>query len=76
MYQLSDLDPKLRSVELTVEDIDKLVTAYKYLLEKYPDIGMYEYRASRRIVPLSNTKDLQVIDYVEDVNVEDSQTIT
>ncbi|XP_034194215.1 mitochondrial transcription factor B1 [Osmia lignaria lignaria] len=75
MYKLSDLDPQLRSVQLTVEDIDKLVTAYKYLLEKYPDIRMYEYRASRRIVSLSKMKDLKVIDYVEDINVEDTQAI-
>lgn len=62
MYKLSDLDPQTRPMQLTVEDIDKLVSAYKYLLEKHPEISFYEYRASRRIVSLSNTKDIEVVE--------------
>ncbi|XP_076751800.1 mitochondrial transcription factor B1 [Xylocopa sonorina] len=62
MFKLSDLNPHRRPVELTVEDIDKLVSAYKYLLELHPDVGMYEYRASRRIVSLRKLKDLEVIE--------------
>ncbi|XP_003706058.1 mitochondrial transcription factor B1 [Megachile rotundata] len=65
MYELSNLEPKLRPTQLTVEDIDKLVTAYKYLLEKHPEIRSYEYRSSQRIVPLSKTADLQVEDCME-----------
>lgn len=49
-------------MQLTVEDIDKLVSAYKYLLEKHPEISFYEYRASRRIVSLSDTKDIEVVE--------------
>lgn len=62
MYKLSDLDPQTRPMQLTVEDIDKLVSAYKYLLEKHPEINFYEYRASRRIVSLSDTKDIEVVE--------------
>jgi len=65
MYKLSDLDPKLRAFQLTVHDIDRLATAYKYLVEKHPEIGLYEYRASRHLLPLSNTRDIVVEDYVE-----------
>lgn len=62
VYKLSDLDPQTRPMQLTVEDIDKLVSAYKYLLEKHPEIRCYEYRASRRIVSLSATKDIEVVE--------------
>lgn len=62
MYKLSDLDPQTRPMKLTVENIDKLVSAYKYLLEKHPEIRCYEYRASRRIVSLSDTKDIEVVE--------------
>lgn len=65
MYKLSDLDPKLRAFQLTVHDIDRLATAYKYLVEKHPEIGLYEYRASRHLLPSSNTRDIVVEDYVE-----------
>ncbi|XP_072753675.1 mitochondrial transcription factor B1 [Anoplolepis gracilipes] len=65
MYKLSDLDPTLRPTQLTVSDIDRLTTAYKYLVEKHPEIGLYEYRASRHLLPLSNTKDVVVEDYTE-----------
>lgn len=65
MYKLSDLEPTLRPTQLTVHDIDRLATAYKYLVEKHPEIGRYEYRASRHLLPLSNTKDVVVQDYTE-----------
>lgn len=65
MYKLSDLDPKLRAFQLTVHDIDRLATAYKYLVEKHPEIGLYEYQASRHLLPLSNTRDIVVEDYVK-----------
>ncbi|XP_076280611.1 mitochondrial transcription factor B1 [Lasioglossum baleicum] len=60
MYKLSDIDPHTRPMKLTVEDIDRLVSAYKYLLEKHPEIGLYEYRASRRIIGESNTKNVEI----------------
>ncbi|XP_050460648.1 dimethyladenosine transferase 1, mitochondrial [Cataglyphis hispanica] len=65
MYKLSDLEPTLRPTQLTVNDIDRLATAYKYLVEKHPEIGVYEYRASRHLLPLKNTKDVVVQDYTE-----------
>lgn len=64
MYKLSDLNPQTRPVELTIENIDNLISAYKYLLEKHPDIKLYDYRASRRIVSLSYSKDLEIIECV------------
>ncbi|KAF3429294.1 hypothetical protein E2986_02693 [Frieseomelitta varia] len=62
MYKLADLDPQRRPMTLTVEDIDSLVSAYKYLLEKYPNLKFYEYRTSRHIVSLSQTKNIEVIE--------------
>lgn len=55
MFKLSDLDPNMRPTEFTVEDVDRLTTAYKYLVEKHPEIELYNYRASRRFLGLSNT---------------------
>lgn len=65
MYKLADLNPQTRPVELTIEDIDNLITAYKYLLEKHPDIEFYDYRASRRIVSLSYSKDIEIVECVD-----------
>ncbi|XP_017887786.1 dimethyladenosine transferase 1, mitochondrial [Ceratina calcarata] len=62
MYKLSDLDPHLRPVQLTVEDVDKLVSAYKYLLEKHPDIEFYDYRSSRRIISQRHAKNIEIVD--------------
>lgn len=65
MYKLADLNPQTRPVELTIEDIDNLITAYKYLLEKHPDIEFYDYRASRRIVSLSYSKDIEIVECID-----------
>lgn len=65
MYKLADLDPTLRSWQLTVEDIDKLATAYKYLEEKHPELEFFEYRTSRHLLPLKYTKDVVVQDCAE-----------
>lgn len=61
MYKLSDIDPKTRPMQLTMEEVDRLVTSYKYLIEKHPEIELYEYRASRHLLPMSQTKQLQVL---------------
>jgi len=64
-YKLADLEPTLRPTQLTIEDINKLATAYKYLLEKHPELKLYKYRTSRHLLPLSNTKDIIVQDCAE-----------
>ncbi|EFN89152.1 Dimethyladenosine transferase 1, mitochondrial [Harpegnathos saltator] len=64
MYKLSDLDPTIRPTQLTVNDIDRLATAYKYLLEKHPELEMYNYRASRHLLPQFNTQNVVVEDKV------------
>ncbi|XP_043252762.1 dimethyladenosine transferase 1, mitochondrial [Colletes gigas] len=60
MFKLSDIDPKTRPMALTVQNIDRLVTAYKYLIGKHPEIEFYEYRASRRILSMSQATDIQI----------------
>lgn len=65
MCKLADLDPTLRPMQLTVMDVDRLATAYKYLLEKHPELELYKYRSSRHLLPLTNTKDVDVQDYPE-----------
>ncbi|KAI4504279.1 hypothetical protein M0802_000750 [Mischocyttarus mexicanus] len=56
VYKLSDLNPMTRPMELTVEDIDKIATAYKYILEKHPEINLYNYRKSHKILSQKYTK--------------------
>ncbi|XP_076245481.1 mitochondrial transcription factor B1 [Calliopsis andreniformis] len=63
MFKLSDLDPQRRPMSLTVEDVDKLTSAYKYLLEKHPEIGLYDYRASKRLLSLNKAKDIEITSY-------------
>jgi len=67
MCKLADLDPTLRPMELTVMDIDRLATAYKYLLEKHPELELYEYRTSRHLLPVTNTKNIEIQDCAETV---------
>ncbi|KAG7199179.1 hypothetical protein KM043_018055 [Ampulex compressa] len=64
MYKLTDLDPTMKPTSFTVEDIDKLTTAYKYLVEKHPEIAKYNYRASRKVLSMSETKDIEVTDSI------------
>ncbi|XP_012223187.1 mitochondrial dimethyladenosine transferase 1 [Linepithema humile] len=65
MYKLSDLDPTMRPTQFTVEDVDRLTTAYKYLTEKHPEINLYNYRSSRHLLPLSNTTDVVIQECTE-----------
>lgn len=65
IYKLSDLNPQTRPVELTIENINNLISAYKYLLEKHPDIKLYDYRTSRRIVSLSDSRNLEIVECVD-----------
>jgi hypothetical protein len=65
MYKLTDLNPMKRPMQFTVEDVDKMVTAYKYLVEKHPEIALYDYRASRHLLPLSKSRDISLEDYTE-----------
>ncbi|KAH0946979.1 hypothetical protein HN011_004531 [Eciton burchellii] len=65
MYKLTDLDPMKRPMQFTVEDVDKMVTAYKYLVEKHPEIALYDYRASRHLLPLSKSRDISLEDCTE-----------
>lgn len=65
VYKLSDLDPKIRPTQLTVEDIDKITTAYKYLMEKHPEISSYDHRVSKRILNRKYTKILSLNEFTE-----------
>lgn len=60
MFRLCDLQPDIISTELSVEDIDKLCTAYKYLCDKHPEIINYNYRASRKLLSTKMIKDVHV----------------
>jgi len=66
MFKLSDVDPRMRPRELTVEDVHRLCSAYKYLLEKHPNIRDYNYRAAKRIVSTKLTRNITVEDLDED----------
>jgi len=67
MYKLADLDPTLKSTQLVIEDIDRLATAYKYLVEKHPELELYKYRTSRHLLPMTNTKNVVVQDCTEEM---------
>ncbi|KAL6267470.1 hypothetical protein P5V15_000546 [Pogonomyrmex californicus] len=74
MFKLADLDPTIRAMQLTVTDIDRLASAYKYLLEKHPELELYNYRASKHLLPLKNTKDVVVEDYTEMMEESNTQS--
>lgn len=65
VFKLSDLDPQTRPTDFTIEEIDRIVTAYKYLIEKNPNIASYEYRGSSRLLKNRYTKITSICDYIE-----------
>ena len=60
MFRLCDLQPDMISTQLAVDDIDKLCSAYLYLCEKHPEIMTYNYRASRKVLPLNMTQNVEL----------------
>lgn len=63
--KLADLDPMKRPMHLTITEINKIASAYKYLIEKNPEIASYVYRSSQRILQPKYTKIMSVSDYIE-----------
>lgn len=60
MFRLCDLDPQVKSIHHSVEEIDRLCTAYKYICEKHPEIVNYNFRGSNKILPATMTRNLKV----------------
>lgn len=67
MFKLADLDPKMRPMQFEIEDIDRLCTAYKYLIDKHPGIEEYDYRDSRKVIAKCHTKHIRISE------IEDSE---
>lgn len=65
MCKISDVDPQARPYELSVEDVHRLCSAYKYLLEKHPEIRGYEYRASKKIISRKYLRSVEVAEMDE-----------
>lgn len=63
MFKLVDLDPTIKPYELTVEDMSRLCTAYKYILKNHPEINSYNFRASRKLLPPSQTINVRIQSY-------------
>ncbi|XP_043284253.1 dimethyladenosine transferase 1, mitochondrial [Venturia canescens] len=69
MFKIADVDPQARPYELSVEDIHRLCSSYKYLREKHPSISDYEYRASKKIMSRKYLQNVEVVefdDYADD----------
>jgi hypothetical protein len=66
MLKLADVDPKTQAFNLTIEDINRLASAYKYLCEKHQAVVTYDHRASRKILSKKLTKLVSVNNYMED----------
>lgn len=69
MFEMANLPPTIRPMQLQVKDIDKLATAYKFLLDKYPELRLYEYRTSRRILQGLSYKHLQIEECQDEVSL-------
>lgn len=66
MFKLSDLDPTMKPTQFSVEDVDKLCTAYKYLMESHPGLESYNYRASKKVLGKNQAVSIQVTDIDDD----------
>ncbi|XP_011496010.1 PREDICTED: dimethyladenosine transferase 1, mitochondrial [Ceratosolen solmsi marchali] len=66
MFKLADVDPKTPAFNLTVEDINRLASAYKYLCIKHQKLITYDYRACRKILSKKLTKLVSVTNHMED----------
>lgn len=47
-FIIADLDPTLRSFQLSVEECCRLAEAYSVILTEYPEIEHFNYRASKK----------------------------
>lgn len=63
LFKLADLDPTTRPCHFSIAQVNKLASAYEYLLERNPELSSYNYRASRTVLSSKFTKDIQVEDY-------------
>lgn len=68
MFKLADLCPQTRAFQFTVEEIHRLCSAYKYLIEKHPEIANYNYRSSSKVLPKSQTICVKVAEHTDEMN--------
>ncbi|KAJ8683666.1 hypothetical protein QAD02_019458 [Eretmocerus hayati] len=61
--KLADVDPLARPFNLSVEEIDRLASAYKYICEKHPEVKHYNYRASRKVLSRKMTRGVVIENY-------------
>ncbi|KAG8034858.1 hypothetical protein G9C98_007934 [Cotesia typhae] len=54
---------------LTVEEIHRLCSAYKYIIEKHPEVKDYNYRASKKVVASSLTKSVYIRELKEEEEI-------
>lgn len=66
MFKLTSINPEAKPYHLSVEEVDRLVTAYTYLVEKYPEVIDYEYRASRKLLPSRAISEISITENVEE----------
>ncbi|XP_074112242.1 mitochondrial transcription factor B1 [Cotesia typhae] len=69
MVKLADVDPTTRPYQLTVEEIHRLCSAYKYIIEKHPEVKDYNYRASKKVVASSLTKSVYIRELKEEEEI-------
>ncbi|CAB0033609.1 unnamed protein product [Trichogramma brassicae] len=71
LLDMANVNPNVKATYLSVEDINRITTAYKSLCEKYPEIVGYNYRASRRVITKKDTKSVYIQDYDEENDFSD-----
>lgn len=62
MFKLAEIEPTRRSFELTVDEVDRLGHAYLYIIEKHPEIGLYEYEKSNKLRYTVDSSQMEISD--------------
>ncbi|XP_066588671.1 dimethyladenosine transferase 1, mitochondrial isoform X2 [Prorops nasuta] len=63
LCKIADIDPTLKPTQLSVSDVDKIATAYEFLLQKHTELQTYDYRASRRLLHDKYLDEVTISDY-------------
>lgn len=67
MLKLAEIESTRRAFELTVDEVDRLGHAYLYIVEKHPEIGLYEYEKCNKITFCTQSSQMDISDDIDDI---------
>lgn len=64
-FKIAEVDPMARSFQLSVDECLRIAAAYRELVQIYPHIESYNYRACKKILPEAEGEEIDFFDESE-----------